>query len=451
METLTDEQRRAFDAIKEGKSVFITGPGGTGKSYLLKMIYDLIPEQANKHVAVTAMTGCASILLGRHVKTLHSWAGIGLAKDSVDDMVTLIRKCRPGIKKRWLNTDILVIDEISMMDPGLLEKLDAVAKGVRKSSKLMGGLQVVFVGDFYQLPPVNKSKERDTEFLFESPLWDSLVQETIQLTKIYRQQDPVFQKILVEARRGELSEESTKVLESRMNLPWKKEQIKPTLLFTRRNEVNQVNEINMKRLTSERRVFEATISLNDEERELKLQNVDIKRSVEKMDRDNQYEATLVLAIGAQVMLLTNLDFEAGLVNGSRGIVTGFTANGPLVKFKLGESKEVARHAWESNDVFGLKRLQFPLRLAYAITIHKSQGSSLDCALIDIGTSIFETGQAYVALSRVRSLEGLYVWDIEATAFRAHPKVVEFYDTLHLRAPKGKSSDQLITKFFTVAK
>ena len=156
----------------------------------------------------------------------------------------------------------------------------------------------------------------------------------------------------------------------------------------------------------------------------------VKHAIEKMDRDAQYMTELVLAVGAQVMLLTNLDSEAGLVNGSRGVVVGFEPSGtPLVQFLSGTSIPIPYSTWESEEIEGLMRKQIPLRLAYAITIHKAQGATLDSALIDIGTNTFEYGQAYVALSRVKNLQSLYVWDVEPTAFKAHPKVVEFYNSL----------------------
>lgn len=426
---LTDEQRKAYDAVEQGKSIFLTGPGGTGKSFLLKTIYEMIPDRTGKHVAVTALTGCAALLIGKFAKTLHSWAGIGLGKETAAVLATTIRRSGKALR-RWLATDILIIDEVSMMTPELLEKLDDVAKLLRRNTRPMGGLQVVFVGDFYQLPPV--TKESETTFVFESPLWKEIVRETVYLKTILRQTDPVFHTILDEARKGKLSDESLSILRTRMNQPWQQLPIRPTLLFTRRAEVDNVNHRNLKALGSQKKVYYAetvfapitgTVGLTKESPE-------VKRVVEKMDKDGPYMPELILAIGAQVMLLTNLDFDAGLVNGSRGFVTGFDPSGaPLVQFLKGTPIPVPSASWESTDIEGISRKQIPLKLAYAITIHKAQGATLDCALIDIGTSTFECGQAYVALSRVKNLESLYIWDVEPTAFRAHPKVLAFYDSL----------------------
>jgi ATP-dependent DNA helicase PIF1 len=296
----------------------------------------------------------------------------------------------------------------------------------------MGGIQVVFVGDFYQLPPVNKDKEKEIPFVFESPVWKEIVQETVCLTQILRQDDPVFHTILDEARRGALSEESLGILRKRVNLPWQQLNIRPTLLFTRRVEVDMVNERNLKALEGERKVFQAQTTFVPVETTIGLtkDSPEVKKAVEKMDKDGPYMPELLLTKGAQVMLLTNLDYDAGLVNGSRGVVVGFEPNGaPIVQFLKGSPVPVPASSWESTDIDGLSRKQIPLKLAYAITIHKAQGATLDCALIDIGTSTFECGQAYVALSRVKNLESLYVWDVEPTAFRAHPKVQAFYEHL----------------------
>ena len=433
LDQLTPEQRKAYDVVEQGKSIFLTGPGGTGKSFLLKTMYELIPDRRGKHGAITAMTGCAALLIGRFAKTLHSWAGIGLGRESAAVLAATIRRSGKALR-RWLGTDILIIDEVSMLTPELLEKLDEVAKILRRNSLPMGGLQVVFVGDFYQLPPVNKDKEKEIPFVFESPVWHEVVKETICLTQILRQDDPVFHKILDEGRRGALSAESLKILKQRTNLPWQQLSIRPTLLFTRRVEVDMVNERNLKALQSERRVFKAETIFTPVEATAGLtkESLDVKRAVEKMDKEGPYMPELILAMDAQVMLLTNLDYDAGLVNGSRGVITGFDPSGaPIVQFRKGVPVTVPASSWESADIEGLARKQIPLKLAYAITIHKAQGATLDCALIDIGTSTFECGQAYVALSRVKNLESLYVWDVEPSAFRAHPKVLEFYKSLML--------------------
>jgi ATP-dependent DNA helicase PIF1 len=428
METLNEEQLKAFQAIQSGKSIFLTGPGGTGKSYLIKQIYEKIPDLTGKQVDVTAMTGCAALLIGKFAKTLHSWSGMGLGRDSVDIIVRNIKKSGRA-KQRWKLANILIIDEVSMMTSELLGKLDEVARIMKKcTDKPIGGLQVVFVGDFYQLPPVFKGVEGDNKFLFESPLWSQIVQESIELTQIVRQSDPAFQKILNEARIGKLSENSIEVLKSRQNLPWKRLPIKPTLLFSRRAEVNMINETNFKALEGERKIFKAESVYDVFNGADQLTRPEIKNAIERLDKSAPYMTELVLAVGAQVMLLKNRHDIAGLMNGSRGVVMSFDpiSGEPFVKFLSGVTIPIGKDTWESEEIHGLKRKQIPLNLAYAVTIHKSQGATLDLALIDIGRSTFECGQAYVALSRVKSLESLYIWNFEPSEIRANKKVIEFY-------------------------
>jgi ATP-dependent DNA helicase PIF1 len=437
MEHLTDEQRKAYQAIREGKSIFLTGPGGTGKSFLLRTLYETIPDTTGKQIAITAMTGCAALLIGRYAKTLHSWAGIGLGREPASTLAASIKKYGSKYKKskawyRWLDTDILVIDEVSMLTPELLAKLDTIARILRNNNKVMGGIQMVFVGDFYQLPPVNKDNEKETEFVFESPLWKEIVNEIVELKQILRQEDPIFQEILLEVRKGQVSQKTLDILEKRKDNSWKNLSIRPSLLYTRRAIVDHINQTNLRALPGERKLFKAetvfapiatTRGLTDSTPEVKI-------ALERMDRDGIYSAYLELAIGAQVMLLSNLNPEVGLVNGSRGVVTGFDPDGyPLVQFNSGTPIPIPHSKWESEEIEGLSRKQIPLRLAYAITIHKAQGATLDCALIDIGSSTFEYGQAYVALSRVKNLQSLYIWDLEPTAFKTHPKVRTFYEGL----------------------
>jgi ATP-dependent DNA helicase PIF1 len=433
MDALNEAQKRAFDAILAGHSIFVTGPGGTGKSHLLRTLYAAYKGRTGKVLAVTALTGCAALLLGPWAKTLHSWAGIGLGRGSVDSVARSI-VCNGRKKKLWRSTSCLVIDEVSMLTPHLLEYLDKIGRIVRKCPGApFGGLQLVFVGDFYQLPPVTKDValapgEVDRTFAFESPLWSQIVQFTVNLTEIKRQADPVFQRILNEARIGDLSPESYEALEARKTMDWKRQEIKPTLLFTRNADVSAINDNQMRKLDGEPRIFKAKYKIPPK----MPQNIaDFLK--ERLDRDAPYEVELALKERAQVMLLVNMDPKAGLVNGSRGMITGFHEldGAPLVKFLNGPTAPVKIEAasWatdgeEQDEIITCE--QIPLRVAYSFTIHKAQGSSIDSALVDVGPSTFEYGQAYVALSRVRSLGALYVYEIHPKAFKAHPAVKAFY-------------------------
>jgi ATP-dependent DNA helicase PIF1 len=231
-----------------------------------------------------------------------------------------------------------------------------------------------------------------------------------------------------------LSEESIAILRSRKGLNWKSQTIRPTLLFSRKAEVDLVNSVNLKALKGEKKLFKASTVFLPVQATVGIdqKSSEFQNAVQKMDRDSQYVSELTLAVNAQVMLLINLDTEAGLVNGSRGVITGFTSGPnqvPLVQFKTGSPIPIEEFTWNSDQIEGLQRKQIPLCLAYAVTIHKAQGATLDSALIDIGQSTFESGQAYVALSRVRSLDSLYVWDLEVSAFKTNSKVVAYYSSL----------------------
>jgi ATP-dependent DNA helicase PIF1 len=438
------EQQEAYDAILSGKNIFLTGPGGTGKSFLLRMLNDTYQKKTGRKLYITAMTGCAALLLGPFAKTLHSWAGIGLGKGSAEELIATIG-ANPRKKKMWTSTQCLVIDEVSMMTPQLLETLDTIGRTIRKNGAHLafGGMQVVLVGDFFQLPPVAKGA---SSFAFESPLWPRLIKQTIQLKTIVRQKDVSFQTILNEARIGKLSDESYATLAQRKTSPkvWRKLEIKPTMLFTRNADVSAINDGELSKLDGEEYVFEVKTK-----RTAYLPKDVEEMIVSKLDKDAPYEKTLILKKGAQVMLICNNPLDEklrvdmagntvavkepihGLVNGSRGIITDFSSEGyPIVRFLHGPTspKIIRPHAWEAES---LAREQIPLILAYAITIHKAQGATLDSTLIDVGPSTFEYGQAYVALSRARSLESIYIHDIDPTAFRAHPKVAEFYASLEV--------------------
>jgi len=458
---LNKEQAAALHAVQHGRNIFLTGAGGTGKSHTIRAITEWA-ERAGIRYAVTALTGCAALLLNCGAKTLHSWAGVGLAKDSPAVLVDAIKRNRRAVR-RWTDTQLLIVDEVSMMSPEFLEKLDCVARRIRcRPEQRFGALQLVFAGDFCQLPPVSRDASGGTRFIFEMTLWPQLIDDTIYLRQILRQTDTTFQTLLNEARLGELTPASIGILEKRLGLPWQENEIRPTLLFTRNAEVEEVNRRNMEALTTERHTYDVQTIVMDKSVVRRGASVtqpktlivapddpDVLVALERLDSDAPYDPKLELAVGAQVMLIVNLDQDHGLVNGSRGVVTGFSDGGlPMVRFMnhrdpilldrahwwLEEcgSSSVTGAGVPSNKAGGFEgigRAQIPLRVAYAITIHKSQGATLDCALIDIGSSTFEYGQAYVALSRVRSLEGLYVWKLDPRKIRCHPVVSAFYASL----------------------
>ena len=460
---LSDEQKKVFNDVIKGHSMFITGDGGTGKSFLIQSIKNNLsriytgPPQLQgfveaedgsrkftsgprkKRVSVTALTGCAAILLGKGAKTIHSWAGIGKGQGTYAE---LWQKAKRGkAYYNWLSTDVLIIDEVSMLTAELLDKLNKIGKKLRANSAPFGGIQVLMFGDFYQLPPIIKEEDLKAQenpqarFAFQSESWSEIIGKTHVLTQIYRQSDPVFQRILREIRRGVLTEESDTILRSRILETWRDGQIRPTLIYPRRAEVAMINENNLNALAPPKYTFKADISFTNKLKNgnFNRQDPEFIRATYIMDSEAPYVPELVLAKNAQVMLVVNLDLDNGLCNGSRGIVVDFEEPGniPIVEFINGIKMPIGKMAWEYEDerFEGVHRTQIPLRLAYACTIHKSQGASIDCALVDIGQSCFEYGQAYVALSRVRSLEGLWIHDFDPRTIRAHPHVVDFYENL----------------------
>ena len=436
MDTLNDQQREAYEALCDGDNIFLTGPGGTGKSYFIGAVVKAFLEK-EKRVAVTAMTGCAAVLLSESIgsnvraRTLHSWAGVGLGKETAQELAYKINR-NGRVKKNWMTTDLLIVDEISMLTPSLLEKLNEIGKKVRRNAtKPFGGIQLLFVGDFFQLPPVQQQQTNAPVFAFQSDEWVECVPRTVELRQIIRQKDPQFQDLLMASRYGRLTAAHCDMLRARMGLHWQRNKIKPTLLFSRRFEVDKINQANLAALKGEFHAYEPDIVFNgDKPQGIGKDNPDIVAATQRMDTDSSYVSDLVLAEGAQVMLVTNLDQDSRLVNGSRGVILGFGPGPkfyPKVQFLDGQVREIQEHGWaiDGFEKFA-KRTQIPLRLAWAVTIHKSQGSTLDCALIDIGQSTFEYGQAYVALSRVRDINALYIHDFDVKAMRAHPLVLKRY-------------------------
>jgi ATP-dependent DNA helicase PIF1 len=425
--SLNKKQLRAFNLFKEGKSLCITGPAGVGKSFIIKYFYDYAIS-IKKNISLTAMTGCAAYLING--TTLHSWAGIGLGNENEEILLRKIKR-NNTFKMKWLSTDILIIDEISMMTTELFNKLNYIGKSLRYSDVDFGGIQVILVGDFYQLPPIQNNID-DNIFVFESDNFKSLIQETIEFDDIIRQTDKVFQDILNNVRVNKLTDEQETIINQRLyrNLKIKKpnSEIQPTKVYTLKKDVNLINNNKLNELGNEINTFTPKTEFSDINTYTKS---NIKTICERLDKQGCYIPELKLCIGAQVMLCVNMMSE-GLVNGSRGIILSFNKNGyPVVEFINNITKSISPHSFYHEDpVKGtLYRKQIPLKLAWCITIHKSQGMTLDYAELDIGNSVFEYGQLYVALSRVKSLDGLYLLDFDRKRIKAHPKVIKFYDEI----------------------
>lgn len=441
---LSREQQIAFDKYVQGHNIFITGPGGAGKSALIRLIHKHAYSRF-KDIHVTALTGCASILLNCKAKTLHSWAGIGLGNGSIEDLIFKIRKNK-FTKALWKGTDILVVDEVSMLSLKLFNTLNAIGKAIRGNQKPFGGIQVIFSGDFYQLPPVGDKDEPDTQrFCFESDDWNTVFHcdNQIELKKIFRQTDEIYSTILNQIREGKIKRKSNDLLLGYVDRTFDANLItEPTKLFPTKNKVEQINISKMTTLTGEEKVFNIRyvkdLEMTKSEKEIKRQYTDRDMQIELdfLASNLMCEKEMKLKIGSQVMCIINIKSEQGdvlICNGSQGIIIHFceVSGYPKVKYNNGIEMVMLRHTWRSEKIPGIGVSQVPLILSWALTIHKSQGATLDAAEIDVGSGIFECGQTYVALSRVKSLNGLYLTSFDARRIRIHKKVKEYYESLKL--------------------
>jgi len=401
-------------------------------------------------VAVTASTGLAACNIGG--VTLHSFSGIGLGKEPVADLVKKIKKNQKA-RTRWIRTKILIMDEISMVDGELFDKLEAIARQIRNNGQPFGGIQLVVTGDFFQLPPVPDSGKVAT-FAFDAKTWHSCIAHTIGLTQVFRQRDPAFALMLNEMRLGKLSAETNVMFKSLSRAIEYDDGIQATELFSTRYEVDNANNQKLRSLPGEAMRFQAmdTGSITDENFRAKLL------------ANCMAPKTIELKMHSQVMLIKNVDDS--LVNGSLGRVVGFmsattfdimTENGeidvaskqkkmpgagdtaqlwPLVQFALmdGTSRQLLcqPEQWKielPNGEVQAARNQIPLILAWALSIHKAQGQTLERVKVDLGRA-FEKGQAYVALSRATCKEGLQVLGFDEKKVMAHEKVRMFYESLY---------------------
>ena len=436
----TPSQQKAIDKFINKENIFITGPGGSGKSAVIRKIVEHADKTGIRY-QVCGLTGCASVLLKCGAKTLHSWSGIGLGKGAIE-IVSHKVAANKYKRNNWRNVDLLIIDEVSMMSEHLIELLDMTAKKCRKNNRLFGGLQVIFSGDFYQLAPVgdrDDESKRTHNFCFESPIFDQLFpnDNKICFNEIFRQTDNTYTKILNQIRVGKISKKSIKTLTDRVGKKYTGTDIKPTRIYPLKKLVNKLNTTSMAKLTGSERKFKieaAPIPDMSSFRELNITPDQIKTEIEYLKNNVNCDKTLVLKKGAQVMCIVNIDVDGSsgsICNGSQGVVEDFDSitGYPIVKFRNGITRLMKPHSWDSELYPNVSVLQVPLILAWAITIHKAQGASIELAEIDIGNSVFACGQTYVALSRVVSLDGLYLTSFNYKKIKVSSKVKKFYSNL----------------------
>lgn len=411
------KQSTALNLLKSGQNVFLTGSAGAGKTYTLNQYIHYL--RARKvPVAITASTGIAATHMNG--MTIHTWSGIGI-KDSLDDDDLTWMFERKYLRDNLEKAEVLIIDEVSMLHGKQLDMVNQVLKFFKQTSAPFGGLQVIVAGDFFQLPPVSKNKETNREkFCFMSAAWQEAKFNICYLSEQHRQQNNALNQILNEIRVQKVSEQSIQHLQATRTQSLEAD---ITRLFTHNVDVEQINQRHLASLEREQKVFMAEVKGNEKLVQTLTANV---RAPEK----------LVLKLGAKVMFVKN-NMENGYINGTLGEVVGFVEEQgqllPKVKLRDGLRLIVAPETWSiEND--GAKVLasytQIPLCLAWAITVHKSQGMTLEAAEMDLSQT-FEKGQGYVALSRLKSLEGLRLLgfndmalQLDSLAFKADQRFLE---------------------------
>ena len=400
-------QEEALQLLKMGKNIFLTGAAGSGKTYLL-IEYIRYLKEHHVAVAITASTGIAATHL--QGSTLHSWSGIGV-KDRLtqNDLEKLLTKDR--VRRNYKKTKVLIVDEISMLHKNQLDMVDWIARYILKRDDAFGGMQIVLCGDFFQLPPVTSSNH-DIAFAFEAPAWKTADFHVCYLHEQHRQGDDPLLTVLNDIRSGTAAEHTKIPLRTR----YKKEPLgstKATKLYSRNINVDAMNE-------------QALADLQGAEKIFKMTSNGFNKIVDGMKKNSLALETLRLKINAEVMFIKN-DPTGRYVNGTRGVVVGFEKREgwPIVKTYMNDIVIASEEEWkyEENGTVRATITQVPLRLAWAITIHKSQGMTLDAAEIDLGDA-FEPGMGYVALSRVRALSGLKLMNLNEMALKVHPKVLE---------------------------
>ena len=447
---LTKGQCDALNLAKEGRSVFISGPGGVGKTHVVSEIISFL-EGKKKNIAKLGSTG-KSICNINGGQTLHSFLGFGLCDQLKVEMIQAVTKGKKNKRKqRWVEIDVLFLEEISMIDPLLLYRTDQVARASRGIiDKPFGGLQLIFCGDFAQLPPVMKRPPVDErkmddiekliiksklDFAFELPMWKSYFDRTVILTEIMRCKDEEFVAAQSRLRLGVIIDKDVALLRTRI-VRKQDSSSSATILFSKNVDIDEINDAKCRAIDSPETIFQATWTLTKKDGP----KVDCKMSLSEEERtafllkgtkNLTVKSRLRLKVGTEVMLLSNLDIENGLINGSRGVVIKILGN-PFVQFQKGEPIELPPRDWicDLGNKYLFTFKQVPLSIAYAITVHKSQGMSIDKLRIQLDKSIFMFGQAYTALSRSSDFSKLEIAeDFNPSVFKCHPKVIDYYQTI----------------------
>lgn len=400
-------QKEALGILKQGYSAFVTGPAGSGKTHLLKEYIKYLKDN-DVEVGVTASTGIAASHMGG--MTIHSWSGLGI-RDSLSPYDIEDLEERSYLWKRFERTKVLIVDEISMLHHFRLDLIEQITRSFKRNNLPFGGMQVIFCGDFFQLPPVSREGEEEAFFAYRSRSWNELSPKICYLEEQWRQNDDEYSKILNSIRENNVSDKIKNILTKRTGLEFNKKVV-PTKLYTHNTDVDLENERELQKIPG--KVFEYKMTGKGQE-----------FLVDTLKKSCLAPQVLKLKKGARVMFVKN-NFEEGYVNGTQGIVTACDNSGIVVLTDNGKTINVKQMTWVIEEDGKIKGeiAQYPLRLAWAITVHKSQGMSLDNALVDLSKA-FEAGMGYVALSRLRSLDGLFLKGINETALKVNEDVFVF--------------------------
>ena len=426
MEGLNEDQQRAYRTIVDRKkSVLLTGGAGTGKSYLIeKVVSTLSQTYGTRKVAMTALTGVAAFNVGGC--TVHSFAGIGLGVKPAMQLAQNV-SFNPSAAQRWRKLRVLLIDEISMMDGELFDKLEYVARIVRKSEKPFGGIQVIAIGDFMQLPPV-ETEDEEKKRAFEAESWPRCIEENLVLRKVVRQSDENFIRVLTSIRFGCVDKSVIELVKKMCEPKVWDDDVEPVILYPTRSQAKEYNSGKLEELETHAETYTAE------------DKVFVPTSSHRILDSCPAEPEITLKVGARVMLVKNL--TDCLVNGTVGVITRFVRimvpekevlySVPVVRFTMADGNIITRHilkeTWtveQSSGHIMCSRTQIPLILSWAMTIHKSQSKTIQFLKIDLGRT-FAAGQIYTALSRAVGLETLEVINFDPGRIKVDAKSLEFY-------------------------
>jgi ATP-dependent DNA helicase PIF1 len=447
-----DPQDVLFSQVFEGKrNIYLTGPGGTGKSWLVNALREEWKERypPTEILSITSTTGVSAICL--NAETIHRWSGI---KRGELDAAALLKRVRgsESAKKNWLNAKYLVIDEISMLSADVFDKLNFIAKRMRAKlvnestgksmrNEFFGGIKLIITGDPLQLPPI------DGSWFFMSESWTEGKFYPIVLTIPHRYPSMEWFELLMRTRTGKCTLADIRLLKSKLidKIP-DNDLIKPTILNSLRRDVDEMNDYELDKLPAESLMFNSVDEFTSTETDSSGDIIPkrIERILYTKIMNGNVSQSLKFKIGAQIMLKINLSLADGLANGSRGVITDmflsteFAESWIEVKWVSGKVLKVSPNLYEfadESEQVAYSRIQIPLALAYSVSIHKSQGQTLDSVAVDLGPKVFEFGQAYTALSRVKCLEGLYLTEFNEKVLKAEPDALAFDEWIRGRVLK----------------